>query len=278
MGEGNLEERGSAEASMTQAPAVHIGDGASCLTCGYSLAGLAREGVCPECARPVADSLIHRPYAMMDDADARWLYAGARRFSRALRAVLAAVPLILLAFAAESLVFLVLAGVALLVGWVYWLVGWCLVSSVRVSDAHEFALWLRRGAFGSAWAQVISTLLTAIAALADDWPWTSLVLAGSFLSTVSIGGAWLNYLWRRDARASGSPISEFGVIVVALAVALSAIAVVCGVMGFEEAAMLFSVPSGIFWLLSIIFLWIVASEVVNRLRGRGGVGDRLPRS
>lgn len=42
------------------APPTHLAGALRCETCGYDLAGLDEDALCPECARPLRDSLTHR--------------------------------------------------------------------------------------------------------------------------------------------------------------------------------------------------------------------------
>ena len=57
----------------------------NCIRCGYDLAGLGRDGLCPECALPVAESLERSP--LLRGADLEWLKAvesGLRAVDRAM--------------------------------------------------------------------------------------------------------------------------------------------------------------------------------------------------
>ncbi len=70
----------------------------ACISCGYSLAGLSRETLCPECAFPVARSLDATP--MLRTAEPRWLRGiafGLRLLERAMWSCTAAFVMAILA-------------------------------------------------------------------------------------------------------------------------------------------------------------------------------------
>ncbi|MEO1513279.1 MAG: hypothetical protein AAFU70_14495, partial [Planctomycetota bacterium] len=54
-----------------------VGEGVVCVRCGYALAGLARDGVCPECGMRVEDSLRGDALRYADPAMVRLLRRGA---------------------------------------------------------------------------------------------------------------------------------------------------------------------------------------------------------
>lgn len=70
-------------------------DDVPCFVCGYNLRAASRQATCPECGRPVVDSLKHSDMSL---ADATWLRALAAGTIRLVVAMIAVVPAFLFEF------------------------------------------------------------------------------------------------------------------------------------------------------------------------------------
>jgi hypothetical protein len=125
--------------------------GITCLSCGYSLEGLERDGVCPECGTPVADSLRKSALGFLERRDANFLSIG-------LQMTIGSIGLAVLG-ALTLLIGIVELGVPLCVAAaLVWTTGWHAVAAVRAPGFGENGPFVRRLAVAAAWVQALGFL------------------------------------------------------------------------------------------------------------------------
>lgn len=87
---------------MSTEPAQTVPAGLACKACGYDLTGLAPQGVCPECAHPVANSLradllrFHDPiWLARVEVGTRWIARGVATITWGMIAAISCLPLVI---------------------------------------------------------------------------------------------------------------------------------------------------------------------------------------
>lgn len=175
----------------------------SCISCGYSLSGLAREALCPECAFPIARSLDATP--LLRTAEPRWLAriaSGLRALNLSMTCWMTALALWVVSMFVGIVVMKGVGGTALDIAMKI-LIGLLIAASTAGFLSAAYGFW-SIGALTPSfhaprpWARLVVRYLAASLAL------VAVALAAlSAISTISVLGTPAAYALRGTIQGAG---------------------------------------------------------------------------
>jgi hypothetical protein len=256
-------------APASQSPqSTTVDDDTFCVQCDYNLRGLDREGKCPECARPVADSIRILHFTGADAQCLRSMFWGT--------AMLAALPvaLILVPMLARSLdtwAWLFLFMLHFVGQWL------CAASPSPASDNPEWRedrVAIRRFVFAQA---IGSTLL--VAALANRSAAEAFCIAVVLLiliafTTLRLGRCYEDVMRRLPGRGyvADEAKSLFALLAwsIGLGGALAGFVGIAASVAFGPACFIFPFLAGIALMFAFSFLaaWMLLLRIMTAVRAR----------
>lgn len=245
----------------------------TCITCGYSLAGLAESGVCPECARPIADSLRDMPFLQLTDRQASSLEGSLRLIEAGLVWSLVGVGCCVLGVAIWPLAIwpLAIGGVAfLLIGVVLWNVGWVRVGIFAPRATPDAGYLCRRALCVAACAQALGTAtfpFTAVMGTEEGALVIAAACVAGFGGCVLGGTARLRALVGAHATEATRRGARLALVLVSITLAVAAggvVLLICDVWQGGVALSTLVLPIG---LAGMGWFWFFLLDV-RRLAGK----------